>query len=141
MALIKCKGCKKEISTTAKFCPHCGESNLKAFCRECGKEMGINDSSCSNCGYIVNQNYNNSTNESKGEKFELAIAGLICSFFVPIAGLILGITALKANKGKQNQARTMGLIATIVSAVQMALAAFIIIIYFALVIIGFGLYY
>jgi predicted amidophosphoribosyltransferase len=56
MALIKCKKCKKEISSTVKFCPHCGESNAKAFCRECGKEIGINDSSCQYCGYIVNQN-------------------------------------------------------------------------------------
>lgn len=24
MALIKCSECKKEISSTAKVCPHCG---------------------------------------------------------------------------------------------------------------------
>ena len=80
MALVKCKSCKKEISSTAKFCPHCGESNIKVYCRECGKEMGINDSSCSNCGYIVNQNeFNNHqpVDTNKGEKYELALIGLI----------------------------------------------------------------
>ena len=141
MALIKCKKCKKEISSTVKFCPHCGESNSKAFCRECGKEMGINDSSCQYCGYIVNQNNSNNyqtTNESKGEKYELALIGLICSFIVPIAGLILGIMALNANKGKQNSARTMGLVATIVSGIEMALVVGILILYFVILFMTFS---
>lgn len=139
MALIKCKKCKKEISSTVKFCPHCGESNAKAFCRECGKEIGINDSSCQYCGYIVNQNnISNQIDTSKGEKYELALVGLICSFIVPVAGLILGIMVLNANKGKQNQARTMGLVATIVSGIEMALVVAILVLYFILVFIALG---
>ena len=141
MTLIKCKKCKKEISSTVKFCPHCGESNSKVFCRECGKEMGINDSSCQYCGYIVNQNnFNNNktVDESKGEKYELALIGLICSFIVPIAGLILGIMALNANKGKQNSARTMGLVATIVSGIEMALVVGILILYFVILFMTFS---
>lgn len=141
MALIKCKKCKKEISSTVKFCPHCGESNSKVFCRECGKEMGINDSSCQYCGYIVNQNnFNNNktVDESKGEKYELALIGLICSFIVPIAGLILGIMALNANKGKQNSARTMGVVATIVSGIEMALVVGILILYFVILFMTFS---
>ena len=31
MALIKCKDCKKEFSTDAKRCPHCGATKLKRF--------------------------------------------------------------------------------------------------------------
>lgn len=27
MALIKCKECGKEVSNTAKICPHCGKKN------------------------------------------------------------------------------------------------------------------
>ena len=141
MTLIKCKKCKKEISSTVKFCPHCGESNSKVFCRECGKEMGINDSSCQYCGYIVNQNNFNTyqpVDESKGEKYELALIGLICSFIVPIVGLILGIMALNANKGKHNSARTMGLVATIVSGIEMAFAVVVIILYFIILIATFG---
>ena len=30
MALIKCKECNKEVSDTAKTCPHCGYK-LKSF--------------------------------------------------------------------------------------------------------------
>lgn len=140
MALIKCKKCKKEISTTAKFCPHCGESNIKVYCRECGKTMEITDTSCAHCGYIVNQtaqcvNIQN-TDTSKGDKYEIALAGLICAFFAPLVGLILGIIVLKSNKGKQNQAKTMGMIATIISAIEMALVILIMILYIVLIIIG-----
>ena len=36
MALIKCKECGGEISSSAKNCPHCGiKINLEA-CLECG---------------------------------------------------------------------------------------------------------
>ena len=140
MALITCKKCKKEISTTAKFCPQCGESNIKVYCRECGKEMEVTDTSCAHCGYIVNQvvQYNNSNYDaSKGDKYEIAIASLICAFFAPLVGLILGLIALNSNKGKQNQAKTIGMIATIVSGIEMALVAIIMVLYIVLIIIGF----
>ena len=141
MALIKCKKCKKEISTSAKFCPHCGESNIKVYCCECGKQMEVTDTSCAHCGYIVNQvtQYNNnpSYDESKGEKYEIAIASLICSFFFFFAGLILGLIVLKNNKEKQNQAKTLGMIATIISAIEMALVVLVLILYIVLIIISF----
>ncbi len=51
MALIKCKECNKEISSTAKFCPHCGYKNDIEVCPECGKKISSNDSTCPHCGY------------------------------------------------------------------------------------------
>lgn len=143
MSLVKCKKCKKEISTTAKFCPNCGESNEKKFCRECGKEMAITDTSCKSCGYIANEQtfYNRPQPVSnKGEKYEIGLIALICSFLVPIAGLVLGIMAMNANKGLKNDARTMGLVATIVSSIQMALVLIIFVIYFFIFFMTFALY-
>ena len=144
MALTKCKKCKKEISTTAKFCPNCGESNEKKFCRECGKEMSITDTSCKSCGYIANEQafYNRPTQQasSKGEKYEIGLVALVCSFLVPIAGLVLGIMAMNANKGLKNDARTMGLIATIISTIQMVLVAIILVLYFFVFFMTFALY-
>ena len=39
MALIKCSECGKEVSSSAKTCPHCGiKINFKK-CPECGKKL------------------------------------------------------------------------------------------------------
>ena len=65
MTLIKCSECKKEISSTAKVCPHCGFKNDKIVCPECGAEVKQSDSACPECGYplqkknpqsIINEN-------------------------------------------------------------------------------------
>lgn len=51
MALIKCKECKKEISSTVKECPHCGYKNDTITCPECGAVVKASDTTCSECGY------------------------------------------------------------------------------------------
>ena len=51
MALIKCKECKKEISSTVKECPHCGYKNDTITCPECGAVVNSNDTTCGECGY------------------------------------------------------------------------------------------
>ncbi len=65
MALIKCSECKKEISSTAKVCPHCGYKNDKIVCPECGTEVKQNDSTCPECGYpLQKKNPQNIINEN-----------------------------------------------------------------------------
>ncbi len=51
MALIKCRECNKEISSTAKVCPHCGYKNDNKTCPECGKIVKPSDVTCPECGY------------------------------------------------------------------------------------------
>ena len=51
MALIKCKECKKEISSTAKTCPHCGFKNDIKTCPECGAVVKANETTCPECGF------------------------------------------------------------------------------------------
>ena len=51
MALIKCKECKKEMSSTVKECPHCGYKNDTKTCPECGAVVNSNDTTCGECGY------------------------------------------------------------------------------------------
>lgn len=56
MALIKCKNCKKQISSAANKCIHCGEYNEPVItCPECKKENKINDKTCTSCGYPLIQ--------------------------------------------------------------------------------------
>ena len=50
MALIKCRECGEEISSTAEVCPHCGFKNKISVCPECGKPVSADDASCPECG-------------------------------------------------------------------------------------------
>lgn len=120
MAMIKCKECEKEMSDHAKICPHCGYENSIMFCPECDKQLSSKANMCPHCGYVF-KNINNSSDSSKGENYNMALASLICSFFgiTSIVSLVLGIIVLNANKGKTNSAKTMATISVIISSVFM----------------------
>lgn len=65
MALIKCKECGEEISSTAKSCPHCGYKNDVNVCPECGKRVKDSDEICSHCGFpLVKKKANNVITEN-----------------------------------------------------------------------------
>lgn len=53
MALIKCSECKKEISSSAKVCPHCGMKQDVVTCPECGKKLKGDETVCPKCGYPI----------------------------------------------------------------------------------------
>ena len=65
------------------------------FCTKCGKEILDDAFVCPSCGCLVNGNNAQSNTSAPriapGEKTGLATAALVCSFLVPIAGLICGI--------------------------------------------------
>ena len=65
MTLIKCKECKKEISSSAKTCPHCGYKNEVITCPECGTAVKTTDDVCLECGYpLQKKNPQNIINEN-----------------------------------------------------------------------------
>lgn len=46
-----CSNCGAEVSTTAKFCPECGQKlAVKKFCSECGAEVSATAKFCPECG-------------------------------------------------------------------------------------------
>lgn len=54
MALINCPECKREISDTARNCPHCGYSFEKMkFCKFCGVKIPEDSIICTKCGRQV----------------------------------------------------------------------------------------
>ena len=55
MALIKCSECGKEISSSAKKCPHCGINVNLMKCPECGAKLNGDESTCPECGFPVNK--------------------------------------------------------------------------------------
>ncbi len=65
------------------------------FCRHCGKEVDENAAFCLNCGGLLKVFETEEPQESNG----MAIAGFVCSFFMPILGWIFGGIGLsRANR-------------------------------------------
>ena len=50
MALIKCKECGNEISSSAKTCPHCGVKTNLETCPEFGRKLKGDEINCPDCG-------------------------------------------------------------------------------------------
>ena len=53
MALIKCVECGKEVSSSAKVCPHCGIKLNLSSCPECGVRLKGDETVCPDCGYPI----------------------------------------------------------------------------------------
>lgn len=69
------------------------------FCRNCGKEISDNAAICMHCGAWTTEEQNAVV--EKEAKNGMAIAGFVCSFFVPILGWVFGGIGLKKS-GKLN---------------------------------------
>lgn len=67
------------------------------FCSKCGKEIADEAVICPGCGCTVENNSAKGSSGTtapileKGEKPGLARAALVCSFLIPIVGIICGI--------------------------------------------------
>ena len=65
MALIKCKECGNEISSSANVCPHCGIKVSITKCPECGAKVSNDLKNCKECGYPINKtSYSNIITEN-----------------------------------------------------------------------------
>ena len=109
-----CKNCGSPINGNEAFCGACGTAvqreteptTQKRFCSNCGQEIDLTAPICPYCfktteyGKAVNeQRHKAETENSNG----IAVAGFICSFFVPILGWVFGGIGLKRSaerKGK-----------------------------------------
>ena len=99
MALIKCNECGKEISDTAKACPHCGYENNLITCPECKKRIESNMNTCSNCGYEIKKDNKQVKNKfNVGVMIWLVICIIACfgMAFLNGFGEILGIIVDKS---------------------------------------------
>lgn len=72
------------------------------FCTKCGKELFDEAIVCPNCG-VATENAKKALGVSqetqKAQRNGMAIAGFVCSFFVPLLGWIFGGVGLaRANK-------------------------------------------
>ncbi len=61
------------------------------YCEKCGKELMDEAVVCPYCGCSTETNKQSETNS-------MAIAGFVCSFFIPLLGWIFGALGLKKSK-------------------------------------------
>ena len=93
-----CSNCGKELKEGTKFCSGCGapqtdetpssatqQNNTSGtVCPKCGSIIPVGNVACTNCGSLLNP-----------DKHTTAIVlGYICSVFLPLFGIIIGIYLL-----------------------------------------------
>ena len=100
------------------------------YCNNCGKEIDDNAVVCPHCGSATEKLSAATTPTAKNS---LALVGLILSFFITLAGLIVSIVALKRSKQPEyaGDGKGMAIAGIVVSAVEMGLAILLYIILFA----------
>ena len=70
------------------------------FCRNCGQEISDEAVVCPHCG-VATDKFRLEENKPSVEKNGIAVAGFVCSFFIPILGWVFGGIGLsRANKRK-----------------------------------------
>ena len=106
----------------ANFCPNCGNilNDNTTMCPKCG--MQITQSNMTNSmnnmntsGSMNTMNTMNTAPSSNGEN-NIAIAGFILSFIIPIIGLILSIIGLKKSK-ETNNGRGLSIAGIVISTI------------------------
>ena len=69
------------------------------YCTKCGSEINDQAIICPNCGCATSNYTLKNGNTSTEDKNGIAIAGFVCSFFIPLLGWIFGgIGLARANK-------------------------------------------
>lgn len=84
------------------FCSHCGAEAEGRFCSKCGSP--VKNETSSNSDLVFNQTRDVVLNEPGAPTPGTAIAAIICAFFIPLLGLILGLVArseIKNSKGEK----------------------------------------
>lgn len=80
------------------------------YCTKCGHEILDDAVVCPNCGCTVETNKSDETNS-------MAIAGFVCSFFIPLLGWIFGGLGLKKSK-ETNKGKSLSIAAIVISTVS-----------------------
>ena len=92
------------------------------FCRNCGNQIAENDAFCSKCGTPTKETANVLESDVKKTMGNgIAIAGFVCSFFIPLLGWIFGGVGL--SRAKKRNGKGMGF-----SIAAIAIASFMFII-------------
>ena len=86
------------------------------FCKHCGKEISDDAYLCVNCGKLVKDIPENTTN-TQPQTNGMAIAGFVCSFFIPILGWIFGGIGLAKSSKRNGKGKGLSISAIIIATI------------------------
>lgn len=89
------------------------------YCQKCGTEIQDGTKYCPVCGALVGEEQN-----KKSGTNGVAIAGLICAFFIPILGWILGGIGYSKAQKENGNGKGIALAAIIVASINFVLGIF-----------------
>ncbi len=95
------------------------------FCNNCGREIDDKAVVCPNCGVVANKQ---ALAPESTKSNTLAIVGFICSFLIPIVGLICSIIGYKKAHEYNDNGKSLALAGIIISSVIIIIAVVFIII-------------
>ena len=88
------------------------------YCTKCGAEIDDNAIACPNCG-CATINYASNTDAVETEdKNGIAIAGFVCSFFIPSLGWIFGGIGLARAKKRNGKFKGFSIASIVISCVM-----------------------
>ncbi len=83
------------------------------FCKNCGKEIDDNAYVCLHCGAKIKEENSFFEPNTNG----IAIAGFICSFFIPLLGWIFGGIGLSRANKRNGKGKNLSIAALVIATV------------------------
>lgn len=86
------------------------------FCKKCGKEILDEAVICPNCGVQVGEIAKQTEEDKNGNG--MAVAGFICSFFVPLLGWVFGGIGLSRAGKRGGKGKSLSIAAIVIASVS-----------------------
>ena len=103
-----CSHCGKQIEDNSTFCPYCGATT--------GGENGGQPQGAIPATYNNGQQYQAAEHAKGGNG--MAIAGFVCSFFIPLLGWIFGGIGLSKSKKLNGKGKGLSIAALIIATIM-----------------------
>ena len=88
------------------------------YCKNCGANLDNQAVVCPYCGVATDNLYAVPVEEPKKEGNGMALAGFICSFFVPLLGWIFGGIGLSRAKKREGKGKGFSIAALVIASVM-----------------------
>ncbi|MBQ7368879.1 MAG: zinc-ribbon domain-containing protein [Clostridia bacterium] len=88
------------------------------YCKNCGANLDNQAVVCPYCGVATDNLYAVPVEEAKKEGNGMALAGFICSFFVPLLGWIFGGIGLSRAKKREGKGKGFSIAALVIASVM-----------------------
>lgn len=94
------------------------------YCTKCGSEINDEALICTNCGCATSNYYNNNLKVPPKDKNGMAIAGFVCSFFIPLLGWIFGGIGLSMANKRNGKFKGFAIAALVIASISFLINLF-----------------